>query len=261
MLGKGAFSAALDVPRRRRLGRRQGGDRGGRRFGRGDRGRRGQGQACRQAPRRAEGARRRQGRQEGGGEGLSRHAVRLRQSRALTLYGAAGGVEALRRRHSFSGSNFSRHHGIRRRTTGRQRQPRAVRQGDRPQEAALVHARRADRLPAAQLRAAAGHRSGRAELAVRDDARRRARFLQHLLGRLARADEPDRARRDALHHRLDRHPARDLAVADAGRDQEGRRERAQEAQPIYPLRHRLPDRDPGLFHRRRPRELGRRRRA
>ena len=32
----------------------------------------------------------------------------------------------------------------------------------------------------------------------------------------------------------------------------------QEAQPVYPLRHRLPVRDPGLFHRRRPRKLGRR---
>ena len=42
-----------------------------------------------------------------------------------------------------------------------------------------------------------------------------------------------------------------------GRAEEGRRERAQEDQPIYPLRHRLPVRDPGLFHRRRPRGLGR----
>ena len=93
--------------------------------------------------------------------------------------------------------------------------------------------------------------------AVPADPGRRARFLQHVLGRRPRADEPDRARRDALHHRLDRHAARDLDVADARRAQEGRRERAQEDQPIYPLRHRLPVRDPGLFHGRRPRKLGR----
>jgi hypothetical protein len=84
------------------------------------------------------------------------------------------------------------------------------------------------------------------------DARRRARFLQHVLGRQPGAHEPDRAGRDALHHRLDRGAARDLDVADARRAQEGGRERAQEDQPIYPLRHRAPLRDPGLFHRRRP---------
>ena len=47
----------------------------------------------------------------------------------------------------------------------------------------------------------------------------------------------------------------------ARRDQEGRRERAQEAQPIYALRHRAADRGPGLFHRRRARERSARRRA
>ena len=52
---------------------------------------------------------------------------------------------------------------------------------------------------------------------VRQHPRRRARFLQHVLGRRPRADEPDRARRDALHHRLDRRAARHLDVADARR--------------------------------------------
>ena len=52
---------------------------------------------------------------------------------------------------------------------------------------------------------------------------RRARLLQHLLGRLAQPHVADRARRDALYHRLDRRAAVDLAVAAARRDQEGRR--------------------------------------
>src|SRR3546814_8968202 len=70
------------------------------------------------------------------------------------------------------------------------------------------------------------------------DAGRRARFLQHLLVRLAQAHVADGARCDAVHHRLDRRAACDLAVADARRDQEGRRIGSQEAQPIYSLRHR-----------------------
>ena len=63
-------------------------------------------------------------------------------------------------------------------------------------------------------------------------------FFNMFSGGSLRADEPDRARRDALHHRLDRHAAGDLAVADARRAQERGRERAQEDQPVYPLRHR-----------------------
>ena len=47
-----------------------------------------------------------------------------------------------------------------------------------------------------------------------------------------------RARRDALHHRLDRRAARRLALRAVEGAEEGRRGRAQEAQPI----HALPDR-------------------
>ena len=63
-------------------------------------------------------------------------------------------------------------------------------------------------------------------------------FFNNFSGGALHAHEPDRARRDALHHRLDRRAARHLAVAAARGDQEGRRERAQEAQPVYALRHR-----------------------
>ena len=62
--------------------------------------------------------------------------------------------------------------------------------------------------------------------------------------------------RDALHHRLDRHAARDHDVAAARRAQERGRERPQEDQPIYPLRHRPALRDPGLFHGRRASKAG-----
>ncbi len=112
------------------------------------------------------------------------------------------------------------------------------------------------------LRAAAGDRSrARWPRLFETHPRRRARFLQHVLGRQPGADEPDRAGRDALHHRLDRRAAGDLDVADARRAQERGRERPQEDQPIYPLRHRLPLRDPGLFHGRRASKAGARARA
>src|SRR3546814_4169533 len=52
------------------------------------------------------------------------------------------------------------------------------------------------------------------------------------------------------YYRFDRRSARRCAVPQPRRAQEGGRKRAQEAQPIYALRHRRADRDPGLFHRR-----------
>src|SRR3546814_4997809 len=57
---------------------------------------------------------------------------------------------------------------------------------------------------------------------------RRAGLLQHVLRRRAGAYVGDRAWRDALYHRLHRHSACDLAQPDAGRAEEGRRERRSE---------------------------------
>ena len=71
------------------------------------------------------------------------------------------------------------------------------------------------------------------------DPGRRARFLQHVLGRrLQRMSLIALGVMPYITASIVMQLA-DLAVAVARRAQEGRRERAQEAQPIYPLRHRL----------------------
>ncbi len=159
---------------------------------------------------------------------------------------SGGGGRTLSRRFCFQ-DEFA--HGIRSRSTRLQHQSVEVQQGDGAQEAPVVHARRADRLSDAQLCADPRHRSDPARPADQQFAGRRPRFLQQLHRRCAQSRVGRGARRDALHHCLDRRAARDFAVADARRDQEGRRERPQAPQPIYPLRHRRPHRGPGLFHR------------
>src|SRR3546814_459599 len=94
--------------------------------------------------------------------------------------------------------------GIESRPARIQSQPGEVQPGDRPQEAPVVHAGRADRLPLPELRAAAGRRSDRAVAALRADQWRHPRHLQHLFGRIALPHEPDRAGGDALYHRVHR---------------------------------------------------------
>ena len=64
---------------------------------------------------------------------------------------------------------------------------RELLQGDRAQEAAVVHARRADPVPAAVVRADARHRPASRWPRCTRRRGRRARLLQHLLGRRAGA--------------------------------------------------------------------------
>ena len=125
-------------------------------------------------------------------------------------------------------------------------EPCEFRQGDRAQEPHLVHGRGARRVPLPQLRAAAGRQPADPRAALRPDAGRHPRPVQHLFGRQPRADEPHRARHHAVHHRVDRGAACRFASSGACRAQEGRRDRPPEAQPVHALRHGVPVRCAGL---------------
>ena len=61
-----------------------------------------------------------------------------------------------------------------------------------------------------------------------------------------------RARRHAVHHGVDRHPARRDALRSVASAAEGGRDRAQEAQSVYPLPHRRDHAGAGLSGRERP---------
>ena len=149
-------------------------------------------------------------------------------------------------------------------TTGRQHQPGEFLQGDRAQEAAVVHARRADPVPPAVVRAACPGIDPRApERAVPDAAGRRARLLQHVLRR-----QPVSACRIIA---LGVMPYITASIvvqlgADALRSR-GRRSKKEGETGRKKLNqytrylHGAADDGPGLFHRRRPGEPGRASRA
>ncbi len=99
----------------------------------------------------------------------------------------------------------------------------------------MVHARRADPVPAAVVRPRPGHRPGRHVGALPDAERRHPRRVQHLLRRRARALLDRRSRRHAVHHGVDRRAARRDALRPVATAPQGRRDRAQEAQPVHPL--------------------------
>ena len=108
-----------------------------------------------------------------------------------------------------------------------QHQSRRLLQGDRAQEAHLVHPRRADRLPPRHLYPAARHRlRDAAGTMFQQQCRRHPRHVRHVLRRRARAHDDLRAEHHAVHLRLDHHPADDRGLADARSAEERRRERA-----------------------------------
>ena len=91
------------------------------------------------------------------------------------------------------------------------------------------------------------------------ECRRHSRHVRHVLGRRARAHDDLRPQHHAVHLGLDHHPAVDGGFPDPRKPEKGGRERAQEAQPIHPLRHRAAGRGAVLRHRRRARGDARRR--
>ncbi|CAA9343210.1 MAG: Protein translocase subunit SecY, partial [uncultured Microvirga sp.] len=106
--------------------------------------------------------------------------------------------------------------GLGSRTTRGQHQFRRSRKSRRTQEAHLVHARRADRVPARHLYPAARHRPGGPAAELSERLGRRARAVQHVRRRGDRAHGDLCAQHHALHLGLDHHPASHLGDADAG---------------------------------------------
>ena len=105
-------------------------------------------------------------------------------------------------------------HGIGSRTARLEHQLRRHRQGRGPEEADLVHARSAARVPPRHLHPAARHRHrSAAGRAFKQASGRRARPLQHVLGRGRRAHGDLRAEHHAVHLGLDHRPAADLRRA------------------------------------------------
>ncbi len=139
-------------------------------------------------------------------------------------------------------------------------QPVEVSPGDRSQEAPVVHARRADRLPlAVSFVPLPGVDPTRCNRCSRADPGRRARLLQHLLGRRSRAHEPIIALgvmpyiTASIVVQLG-----DVAVAERSpRSRRKARAGRKKLNQYTLLRHRRADRDPGLFHRRRAQDARR----
>ena len=149
---------------------------------------------------------------------------------------------------SFRSGRQGASHGVGGRTARGEYQLGFVRQGRGTQEAHLVHARRADRLPARHLHSPARHRPRRVRGVLHRPSAGRARHVQHVLGRRGAAHGGVRAQHHALHLGLDHHPASQLGDPLAGGDQERGRGGAQDAQPIYALPHRGAGDLPGLRH-------------
>ena len=104
--------------------------------------------------------------------------------------------------------------GIRRRATRRQHQLRRLQQGDRAQEADLVHPGRLIIYRLGHLHPAAGHRPGGAGADLQPAARRHPRHVRHVRRAVPlRAHDDLRAQHHALHLGLDHHAADDGGLA------------------------------------------------
>ncbi len=154
-----------------------------------------------------------------------------------------------------TGASRSLDHGLCSGTIGGQSQLLGVRQGRRAEEANLVHARRADRLPARDLYSAARHRSDRMGTDLPHPVGRHPRHVQHVRRRRHPPHGDLRPQHHALHLGLDHHPADDDGVAHPRAAQEGGRVRPQDDQPVHPLPHRAAGGVPVLRHQHRPRRV------
>ncbi|KAF1854110.1 hypothetical protein Lal_00005328 [Lupinus albus] len=137
-------------------------------------------------------------------------------------------------------------HGISGRAACRQHQFRGFLQGDRAEKADLVYLGGPDRLSAGHLHPDSGYRSAYPAGRLQAAGQRHPRDVRHAGRRCASPHDHLRAQHHAVHLGVHHRAVADRRVAADGGHEEGRRGRAQEAEPVHPIRHRRSRHRPGL---------------